>query len=374
MKEKINHDVLVYHCIVHQEALCAQTFPREMNHVMELVIKIVNTIIAHALHHRQFKELLLEVNSEYGALLIHNEVRWLSRGNVLKRFSALFCEIELFLNEIDVSYPELCDPFWLQKFYFMQDVTGHLNNLNKKLQGKGNVAFSLFEEIISFENKLDLLIQNLEQRSLHHFVSLKKYQDDKKCDLDVAYFKTVLLGMKKGFAERFQEFRKTKATLAFVKCPLKAITTEINFSPFNIDIANFESQLVELKSKELWSSKFERLLSDLETLERNKCELAMQHEWKALRDLEAEDNLIFKAWNEIPNSFDQLKTLAFSILSMFGSTYSCEQSFSSMIYIKSSRRARITDDNLELCLKLKTTNYKADFPTLVKNMQGHCSH
>ncbi|XP_065665398.1 general transcription factor II-I repeat domain-containing protein 2-like [Hydra vulgaris] len=30
LKEKINHEILVYHCIIHQEALCAQTFPDEI--------------------------------------------------------------------------------------------------------------------------------------------------------------------------------------------------------------------------------------------------------------------------------------------------------------------------------------------------------
>ena len=84
LKDKINHEILVYHCIIHQEALCSQTFPEEICNVMELVIKIVNTIVARALYHRQFKEFLDEMGSEYAGLLLHNKGRWLSRGNVLK--------------------------------------------------------------------------------------------------------------------------------------------------------------------------------------------------------------------------------------------------------------------------------------------------
>ncbi|XP_036164925.1 protein ZBED8-like, partial [Myotis myotis] len=49
LKEKINHEILTYHCIIHQEVLCAQTFPEEICKVMELVIKIINSIIAKAL-------------------------------------------------------------------------------------------------------------------------------------------------------------------------------------------------------------------------------------------------------------------------------------------------------------------------------------
>ncbi|XP_036181109.1 protein ZBED8-like, partial [Myotis myotis] len=56
LKEKINHNIFTYHCIIHQEALCAQTFPEEICKVMELVIKIINSIRVKALNHRQFKE------------------------------------------------------------------------------------------------------------------------------------------------------------------------------------------------------------------------------------------------------------------------------------------------------------------------------
>ncbi|KAH0808349.1 hypothetical protein GEV33_014442 [Tenebrio molitor] len=73
LKEKINHEILTYHCIIHQEALCAQTFPEKICKVMELVIKIINSIIAKALNHRQFKEFLVEVESEYADLLLHNK-------------------------------------------------------------------------------------------------------------------------------------------------------------------------------------------------------------------------------------------------------------------------------------------------------------
>ncbi|GFW86082.1 uncharacterized protein TNCV_1968901 [Trichonephila clavipes] len=54
---------------------------------MELVITIINSILAKALNHRQFKEFLFEMESECADLLLHNKVRWFSRGNVLKRFA-----------------------------------------------------------------------------------------------------------------------------------------------------------------------------------------------------------------------------------------------------------------------------------------------
>ncbi|GFU78870.1 uncharacterized protein TNCV_307111 [Trichonephila clavipes] len=109
---------------------------------MELVITIINSILAKALNHHQFKEFLFEMESEYADLLQNykvlktcklNKVRLLSTGNVLKRFASLFPEIKAFLLEKGVHYPELTDDQWIQNFYFMVDVTSHLNQLNSKL-------------------------------------------------------------------------------------------------------------------------------------------------------------------------------------------------------------------------------------------------
>ncbi|GFT25166.1 general transcription factor II-I repeat domain-containing protein 2A [Trichonephila clavipes] len=66
---------------------------------MELMITIINSILAKALNHHQFKEFLFEMESEYADLLFRNKVRWLPRGNVLKRFASLFPEIKAFLIE-----------------------------------------------------------------------------------------------------------------------------------------------------------------------------------------------------------------------------------------------------------------------------------
>ena len=76
--------------------------------------------------------------------------------------------------------------------------------------------------------------------------------------------------MREAFLGRFQEFKNSRTTLAFVKNPLNATITELRLSPFKIDIGNFEIQLIDLKNKEIWRSKFERLSVELETLKKKK--------------------------------------------------------------------------------------------------------
>jgi hypothetical protein len=77
----------------------AQTFPEEICKFIELVITIINSILAKTLNHRRFKEFLFEMESEHAEILFHNNLRWLSRGDDLERFASLFPKINGFLLE-----------------------------------------------------------------------------------------------------------------------------------------------------------------------------------------------------------------------------------------------------------------------------------
>jgi hypothetical protein len=52
---------------------------------MEVVVASINFIKSCALKHRQFKEHLADIFSEYEDVSYYCEVRWLSKGQTLKR-------------------------------------------------------------------------------------------------------------------------------------------------------------------------------------------------------------------------------------------------------------------------------------------------
>ena len=127
-----------------------------MREVMDVVVKTVNFIRSRGLTHRQLKSFLADMDSEYGKLLYHTELRWLSRGNVLKRFFALRNEIASFLEMKNKAVPLLADATFQCNLAFLTDITHHLNEL--KLQGKKQIITQMYDQVKSFKVKLRLWI------------------------------------------------------------------------------------------------------------------------------------------------------------------------------------------------------------------------
>ncbi|GFW24040.1 dipeptidyl peptidase 3 [Trichonephila clavipes] len=96
---RVGHSILECHCIIHQQALCAKSGLTSLDNTITLITKIVNLISSQALNKLKLDALLDEVNSVNSGLLMYNNVRWLSRGNVLQRFVDCLEEIRLFLQE-----------------------------------------------------------------------------------------------------------------------------------------------------------------------------------------------------------------------------------------------------------------------------------
>ena len=125
--------------------------------------------------------------------------------------------------------------------------------------------------------------------------------------------------------------------------------------------------------KDIWISKFRRLAADLEDVAHKKANLAQGHNWSKIEKLPKPDQLIFKTWNALPNTYN-MKKYALGILSIFGSTYVCERLFSNMNYIKNRYCTCLTDNSLQSCVKVKVSSYSPNVQMLCAEKQEQKSH
>lgn len=92
-----------YHCVLHQIALSAK-YLSELP-APKKAFKIINGLRGghNSLTHRTLKRYLEENKAQYKDLLMHTEVRWMSRGKALKRLFDLRKEITSFVRSKDVK-------------------------------------------------------------------------------------------------------------------------------------------------------------------------------------------------------------------------------------------------------------------------------
>lgn len=73
-------------------------------------------------------------------------------------------------------------------------------------------------------------------------------------------------------------------------------------------------------------------------------------------------------------AFPDLKKVALFVLTMFGSTYSCEAAFSTMNIIKTKYRSKLTDEHLHMCMRMALTTFTPRFKILAGQAKAQFSH
>ena len=86
---KKNENVIVTHCFLHREALMSKTLGENLREVLDEVVKMVNFIKVRPAKSRLFEKICTNMDSQHKRLLLHTDVRWLSRGKVLTRVHEL---------------------------------------------------------------------------------------------------------------------------------------------------------------------------------------------------------------------------------------------------------------------------------------------
>jgi hypothetical protein len=200
MKDE-NPEMTVVHCVIHRENLVAKHISPVLNEVLNSVIECINTIKTSAKSERLFKLFCEEQNAEYVRLLLHTEVRWLSKGNSLKRFMELFDILSDFLSSRpDMKFLMTVDGRAFVSY--LTDIFEKLNILNRQLQGSMKTLVDAKAKIFAFTTFIELSKKNILNNNFEKFDWLKKCEVTDNAKLVIFdHLQTLLTDFKERFAD-----------------------------------------------------------------------------------------------------------------------------------------------------------------------------
>ncbi|KFD60905.1 hypothetical protein M514_26894 [Trichuris suis] len=208
--------VFTVHCIIHREHLVSKNLGGRLQQTLSHVIQVVNFIKSSPHQDLLFHQLCEENGEEFRNLLMHTEVRWLSKGN-----------------------------------YIFQK----LNSLNLALQGRSSNIVDSKEVIVSFLEKLEVYLHNIGRREFLQFPNLRKVEEAVKDD-DLILYQSHLKQLRSDMEVRFKDL-------------LELVIPEWASNPFEAEPTHVEVEiqesLIELRSDIAASCQFRQLGRNIRT-------------------------------------------------------------------------------------------------------------
>ncbi|KAK2721868.1 hypothetical protein QYM36_003994 [Artemia franciscana] len=272
-------------------------------------VKVINFIKARPLNSRMFKLLCQEMGSEHQHLLLHTEVRWLSRGKILNRLFELRQEVHMFLLEQKSAFSSLFEnQDWVCRLTYLADIFDKLNDLNLSMQGFRTDELSLNSKMCAFVKKLEFWLKKVQRNSVSVFPTLDKFADDSEIDnLNTICdcIREHLTKLRDELVSYFPSIMNQDRTQDWIQNPfVEDVTSSSGLSD------KLTENLIELASDRALELKFQNVT-------------------------------VSQFWLEVKGEYKELSEIAMSALLPFGSTYLCEVSFSAMSLIKTKHRNRL---------------------------------
>jgi len=149
------------------------------------------------------------MGSDHIQLLLHTEVRWLSRGRMLSRLFELHSEVQLFLGETNFELKDkLTDNLWITTLAYLSDIFNRLNVLNLSLQGKSINRFSMNDKIKAFIMIIEMSSNNVSNENLQSFPNWEQFMTEHKFQVEADLIKNIKYRckmLKTMFKEYFKE-------------------------------------------------------------------------------------------------------------------------------------------------------------------------
>ena len=203
--------VLTVHCVPHRQNLVAKNIGGRLHGSLNTVIRAVNTITARALNSRLFRQLCVENDEKFEQLLLHTEVRWLSKRNCLYRFYSLFSTVVEFFQGLDYGGVSLKLISIKADIVYLSDIFMKFNEVNLQLQGNLVNLIKVKSTVLAFISKLELYKRNLGRHELFQFPNLAEFDKETAVlDDDLQEYCSHLDQLHKDMTSRFQDIFSLK--------------------------------------------------------------------------------------------------------------------------------------------------------------------
>ena len=156
LAQKENPNLVRTHCFLHREVLVSKVSQENLKQVLHQVVEIVNYIKSRPIKSRLFEVLCKSMYSQHVRLLMHTDVRWLSKGKVLTRVHELQKESIVFFDK--EKNEEFCKylrcEFWMAKIEYLTEIFGQLNIANSSMQGRNENILTSTDKLVAFKKKI----------------------------------------------------------------------------------------------------------------------------------------------------------------------------------------------------------------------------
>uniref|UniRef100_K7GH28 Uncharacterized protein n=1 Tax=Pelodiscus sinensis TaxID=13735 RepID=K7GH28_PELSI len=313
-------DCVWVHSSIHREALAVKTKPSILSSTLQECVKFIN-YIKRPLNSRIFTALCNELGREHEHLLLHCEVRWPSKGNILKRLFEMKDEVLLFLERHPPLAKDVIFTFKdrFREFDWLTTVACDifcLNNLSLNLQGTKINIFKVHEKVEATIKKLRLWAQRVNKRNFKSFCTVtelqEKYAETNISDAISAAIQEHLMGLTSSLNEYFPPIDTSKMWIK---------------NPFTVHTENEE--ILQLSA------------SEVDSLIELSCDSALKENFDKL--------YLIYFWLSCRNEYSHLSEKAVKFLMLFV-THKCETSFSSLVFFKNKYINRL---NVEPDLRMK---------------------
>uniref|UniRef100_A0A8C0VXM4 SCAN domain-containing protein 3 n=1 Tax=Castor canadensis TaxID=51338 RepID=A0A8C0VXM4_CASCN len=330
----------IMHCFIHQDGLAMKKISGELNSVLTDVVKIVNYVKSNALNSRLFSLLCDNMEIDHKQLLLHTEIRWLSRGRVLSRIFEIRNEFLVFLqSKKPVWFQLFKDVNWIARLAYLSDIFSIFNDLNVSMQGKSSTCFSMADKIEGQKQKLESWKNRISTNCYDMFHNLTTIINEVGNDLHMAHLQKVINEHLTNLLECLEFYFPSKEDPrignAWIQNPFILSKDNLNLT------VTLQDKLLELAADETLKIKFENTAS------------------------------LASFWIKVKNEYPGLAEIALKSLLLFPSTYLCETGFSTLSVIKTKHRNSL---NIHYPLRVALSSIQPRLDKLTSKKQAHLSH